>query len=64
MKKLKFNLDSEIEKIIKKFNLNNTWNKEIIRDIKKYDNKNFRKKSFKRKNIKHLDFVTIDGEDA
>ena len=64
MKKLKFNLDSEIEKIIKKFNLNNTWNKEIIRDIKKYDNKNFRKKSYKRKNIKHLDFVTIDGEDA
>ena len=44
MKKTKFNLDSEIEKIIKKFNLNNSWNKEIIRDIKKYNNKNFKKK--------------------
>ena len=64
MKKTKFNLDSEIEKIIKKFNLNNSWNKEIIRDIKKYNNKNFKKKSYKRKNIKHLDFITIDGEDA
>ena len=41
MKKTKFNLDSEIEKIIKKFNLNNSWNKEIIRDIKKYNNRPF-----------------------
>ena len=62
MKKTKLNFDSEIKKIIKKFNINNDWNKNITQDINKY--KKFKKKSFNRKNLKKLDFVTIDGEDA
>ena len=33
MKKNKFDLPSEIEKIIKKFNLNENWNKDITQDI-------------------------------
>ena len=64
MKKIKFNFDSEVEKIIKKFNLNNDWNKNIIQDVDEYKNNKFKKKSFDRKDLKKLDFVTIDGEDA
>ncbi|MDA9181178.1 ribonuclease R [Gammaproteobacteria bacterium] len=64
MKKIKFSFNSEVEKIIKKFSLNNDWNKNINQDIDKYKNKKFNKKSFNRKDLKKLDFVTIDGEDA
>ena len=64
MKKNKFDLSSEIEKIIKKFNLNENWNKDITQDIKLFENKKFNKESHKRINLKELDFVTIDGEDA
>jgi len=64
MKKNKFDLPSEIEKIIKKFNLNENWNKDIIQDIKLFENKKFNRESYKRINLKELDFVTIDGEDA
>lgn len=64
MKNKKFNLTSEIEKIIKKFNLGDSWNKNVIKDIKKFENNKFNKKSFKRKNLKKLCFITIDGEDA
>ena len=64
MKKIKFNFDSEVEKIIKKFNLNNDWNKNIIQDVDEYKNNKFKKKSFDRKDLKKLDFITIDGEDA
>tara|TARA_X000001036_G_scaffold175339_1_gene165923 strand:- start:8219 stop:9724 length:1506 start_codon:yes stop_codon:yes gene_type:complete len=64
MKKIKFRLDEEIEKIIKKFNLSNSWNKGVTNNIQEYKKKKFKKKSFKRKNLKDLDFVTIDGEDA
>ena len=64
MKKIKFSFNSEVEKIIKKFSLNNDWNKNINQDIDKYESKKFNKKSFNRKDLKKLDFVTIDGEDA
>ena len=64
MKKTKFSLNAEIEKIIKKFNLSNEWNKSVLRETQEYKNNKFKKKSFKRKNLKNLDFVTIDGEDA
>ena len=64
MKKIKFSFNSEVEKIIKKFSLNNDWNKNINQDIDKYKSKKFNKKSFNRKDLKKLDFVTIDGEDA
>ncbi|MDB2461324.1 ribonuclease R [Gammaproteobacteria bacterium] len=64
MKKIKFSFNSEVEKIIKKFSLNNDWNKNINQDVDKYKNKKFNKKSFNRKDLKKLDFVTIDGEDA
>ena len=64
MKKTKFSLNAEIEKIIKKFNLSNKWNKGVLRETQEYKNNKFKKKSFKRKNLKDLDFVTIDGEDA
>ena len=60
MKKTKFSLNAEIEKIIKKFNLSNEWNKSVLRETKEYKNNKFKKKSFKRKNLKNLDFVTID----
>ena len=39
MKKIKFSFNSEVEKIIKKFNLNNDWNKNINQDIDKYKSK-------------------------
>ena len=64
MKKTKFSLNAEIEKIIKKFNLSNEWNKGVLRETQEYKNNKFKKKSFKRKNLKDLDFITIDGEDA
>jgi ribonuclease R len=64
MKKNKFDLPSEIEKIIKKFNLNENWNKDITQDIELFKSGKFNKKSYKRVNLKELDFVTIDGEDA
>ena len=43
MKKTKFNLNEEIEKIIKKFNINNSWSGNILKDIKNYEEKKFRK---------------------
>ena len=49
MKKIKFSFNSEVEKIIKKFSLNNDWNKNINQDIDKYKSKKFNKKSFNRK---------------
>ena len=64
MKKNKFDLPLEIEKIIKKFNLNENWNKDITQDIELFKSGKFNKKSYKRVNLKELDFVTIDGEDA
>lgn len=64
MNKKKFNLQEEIEKIIKKFNINDSWNKNILKDVKKFEENRFNKASYKRKNLKELDFVTIDGEDA
>jgi len=64
MKKNKFDLPSEIEKIITKFNLNENWNTDIIQDTKLFEDNKFNKESHKRVNLKELDFVTIDGEDA
>ena len=64
MNKNKLNLKEEIEKIIKKFNINNSWNKSIIKDIEKFKKNEFKKISYKRKDLKKIDFVTIDGEDA
>ena len=64
MKKTKFNLNEEIEKTIKKFNINNSWSGNILKDIKNYEEKKFRKNSFKRQDLKTIDFITIDGEDA
>ena len=65
MKKIKFSLESEINKIIKVYNLNNNWNKAIIKDIQKFQkNKKIKKDSALRKNLKKLSFVTIDGADA
>ena len=39
MKKIKFSFNSEVKKIIKKFSLNNDWNKNINQDIDKYESK-------------------------
>ena len=64
MKKIKFSLESEINKIIKAYNLNNNWNKAIVKDIQKFKNKKIKKDTALRKNLKKLSFVTIDGEDA
>ena len=64
MKKTKFNLDTEIKKIIKKFNINDNWNKNIIKEIEKYKNKKTNKNINNRKDLRKLDFVTIDSEDA
>ena len=33
MKKIKFSFNSEVEKIIKKFSLNNDWNKNINKGV-------------------------------
>jgi ribonuclease R len=64
MKKIKFNLDLEIKKIIKKFSISDDWNKNIINDVKKFEAKKFNKKNTNRKNLKNVPFVTIDGDDA
>jgi len=64
MNKTKFSIQDEIEKIIIRFNINNSWNKNILKDIRKYEKNNFEKISYKRKNLEELDFITIDGEDA
>ena len=44
MKKITFSLESEINKIIKVYNLNNNWNKAIIKDMQKFKNKKIKKK--------------------
>ena len=64
MKIIKFSLESEINKIIKVYNLNNNWNKAIVKDIQKFKNKKIKKDTALRKNLKKLSFVTIDGVDA